>query len=277
MARPRLRRIAGSGYRRMMAEWDGARPFPRPRYRAETPAIGGANAFDPFLPPTIQTLAAAATSPAASAAVLATLAKLTPSAFHEVQQYYMEWGRDRYAPYWTLANLATTLWAAATLIQPRTYLEIGVQRGRSAAVLAAAAPECDIYGFDLWIENYAGTENPGPEFVHGELAKVGHRGALTLVSGSSRSTLPVFLRDHPDLYFDVVTIDGDKSLVGIASDFAHALPRLKVGGVVIFDDIPAKPVLRRVWDAAVSRDARYAAWEYQSGDHGVAAAIRIRQ
>lgn len=270
------RRIAATARRAAITRWESVQSFPRPAYLPHTPSIGGGNAFDPFLPPTIQTLAAAVTSDAASRGSLDAIARLTPSDFHDVQRYYMEWGHDRYAPYWRLANLITAVWAAGTLIQPRSYLEIGVQRGRSAAVMASVAPDCDIYGFDLWIENYAGTDNPGPEFVRGELARVGHRGALSLVSGSSRVTLPAFLGAHPDLFFDVVTIDGDKSIPGIASDFAHSLPRLRVGGVVIFDDIPAKPVLRRVWDTVVGHDRRYAAWEFQSGDHGVAAAIRVR-
>lgn len=270
------RRIASSARRAAIDRWEAVQPFPRPKYQAGTPAIGGANAFDPFLPPTIQTLAAAAVSDEAARGALDAISKLTASDFHDVQRYYMEWGHDRYAPFWRLANLITMVWAAGTLLHPRAYLEIGVQRGRSAAVLASVAPECDIYGFDLWIEGYAGTDNPGPDFVRGELARVQHRGRLELTSGDSRATLPSFLASHPDLYFDIVTIDGDKSIAGIASDFAHSLPRLKVGGVVIFDDIPAKPVLRRVWDAMVIHDRRYAAWEYQSGDHGVAAAVRIR-
>ncbi len=271
-----VRRIVGAARRAALLRWEALQPYQTPSYAKSTPAIGGGNALDPFLPPTIQTLAAAAMSDDAARAVLATLERLTPSEFHEVQQYYMEWGRDRYAPYWRLANLITTVWAAATLIRPQAYLEIGVQRGRSAAVLASVVPECDIFGFDLWIANYAGTPNPGPEFVRGELAKVGHCGALTLTSGDSRRSLPAFLHAHPNLFFDLITIDGDKSLAGIASDFAHALPRLKVGGAVIFDDMPVKRVLRRVWNRVVKDDPRYAEWEFKSGDHGVAAAVRIR-
>lgn len=270
------RRIASSARRAAIDRWEAVQPFARAKYPLHTPTIGGANAFDPFLPPTIQTLAAAAQSDAAASGALDAISKLTASDFHDVQRYYMEWGHDRYAPYWRLANLITMVWAAGTLLHPQAYLEIGVQRGRSAAVMASVAPDCDIYGFDLWIEGYAGTDNPGPDFVRGELARVKHRGQLELVSGNSRVTLPAFLAARPDLFFDIVTIDGDKSIAGIASDFANALPRLKVGGVVIFDDIPVKPSLRRVWDAMVARDARYAAWEYQSGDHGVAAAVRIR-
>ena len=45
------------------------------------------------------------------------------------------------------------LHAAARLVRPRRYLEIGVFRGRSLAVVASQALECELYCFDLWIEN----------------------------------------------------------------------------------------------------------------------------
>jgi predicted O-methyltransferase YrrM len=275
-AKRRARRIAGRAVRRARAAWEAVQPFPTPHYPAVTPTIGGDNILDPYLPPTSQTLAAAATSEQAATESLAILGRLSPSDFHMGQQIFMEWGRSKYGSHWRLANLLTTVWAAATLIDIKHYLEIGVQRGRSASIVGALRPHCAIYGFDLWIPDYAGTPNPGPDFVRGELRRAGHQGDVTLVSGDSRKTLPAFLRDHPGLYFDLITIDGDKSIAGIASDFANALPRLKAGGIVVFDDMPAKPVLRRVWDRDVRHDRRYADWEFESGDHGVAAAIRLR-
>lgn len=275
MGRSRARAIAGGAVRVSRARWERVQPFPLPRYSSAAPTTDGDDPLHPHLPPTIQTLAAAAMSQEASDAVLGTLAALSPSDFHVGQQIYMEWGRQRYGAYWQLANLATVLWAAARLIHPKHYLEIGVQRGRSAAVVGAAEPDCAIYGFDRWIEDYAGTPNPGPDFVKSELRAAGHRGSLTLVSGDSRRTLPAFLAAHPDLYFDLVTIDGDKSVRGIASDFANSLARLKVGGIVVFDDLAVKPVLRRVWERVIRSDQRYVEWEFHSGTHGVAAAIRV--
>ena len=96
-----------------------------------------------------------------------------------------------------------------------------------------------------------------------------------MISGDSRKTVPAFLREHPDLYFDLITIDGDKSVAGVAADFASALPRLKVGGIVVSDDIPMFPRLERVWDRVIRRDSRYITWEFYDAGRGVVAAIRI--
>ncbi|MDP3768083.1 MAG: class I SAM-dependent methyltransferase, partial [Dehalococcoidia bacterium] len=162
-----------------------------------------------------------------------------------------------------------------TMIRPNSYLEIGVRRGRSAAVVAASCPQCAIYGFDLWIPGYHNEPNPGPDFVRSELRAVGHEGPVELVAGDSRETVPAFLQQQPDLYFDVITVDGDHSVMGAAADLANTLPRLKVGGVLVFDDVAAEPPLQRVWERVVERDSRYASWTYTDSGAGVAVAIRI--
>ena len=41
-------------------------------------------------------------------------------------------------------------WLAREL-QPETYLEVGVRRGFSMAMVAARSPQVEIYGFDLWV------------------------------------------------------------------------------------------------------------------------------
>jgi hypothetical protein len=261
--------------RRMSVRWESIRPFPLPQYIPGTPQIGGSAPLDPFLPPTAETLGAAATSAEARNAVLDIFPRLTPNDLLAAQQFYLAFGAAKYGEHWRFANITTMLWAAAALIKPASYLEVGVQRGRSAAIVASVVPECDFYGFDLWIPEYAGVPNPGADFVRDELKRVGHRGGVTLVSGNSRETLPAFLREHPTLYFDLITLDGDKSIAGAASDFASALPRLKVGGIVVFDDMPLKPLLRRIWHKVICRDGRYTQWEFIDAGKGVAAAVRV--
>ena len=257
------------------AVWDRLRPFPRPRYTPDTPKIGGTGPLDPHLPPTAQTLGAAAMSLEGSKAVQETLAKLTQNDDAKAGQYWHAMGRAKYGAHWRFADQLTTLWAASTLIQPSSYLEIGVCRARSAAIVASVQPQCAIYGFDLWIPDYAGASNPGPDFVREELARLGHEGELVLESGDSRRTLPAFLESHPDLYFDLITVDGDKSIPGVASDYANALPRLKVGGIVVTDDLALFPVLRRIWNAIIERDGRFVSWEFHDAGFGVNAAVRV--
>jgi predicted O-methyltransferase YrrM len=261
--------------RRLRSAWRRSRPFPLPQYLDGTPKVGGSERLDPHFPPTAHTLGAAATSDEATNSVVAILDRLTPIEELIAQQAFYRWGQAKYGQHWRFANILTALWAAATFTRPANYLEIGVRRGRSAAVVGATCPQSTIYGFDLWTPDYAGAPNPGPDFVRSELRAAGHTGSVTLISGDSRETLPAFLREHPDLYFDLITIDGDKSILVVASDFANALPRLKVGGIIVYDDLPRQPLLRRVWEKVIRQDGRYVSWEFANAGTGVATAIRV--
>ena|ERR1035437_882577 len=142
-------------------------------------------------------------------------------------------------------------WLAAT-IKPDKYLEIGVRRGFSMAVLAAARPQATIYGFDMWIKNYVGVQNPGPAFVRGELGRVGYEGSVTFVDGNSHRTLPRFFGDSsypildrvwgrtvhaPYADFDMVLVDGDHSIQGAHQDLLQVTGHIRIGGCLVFDDI----------------------------------------
>lgn len=260
---------------RIRRGWKWVRPLPLPRYVPGTPNIGENQPPKVVQIPNTLTLGAAAMSEEAHTFVADLIDRLTPSEETAGQQALYRLSQAQFGRYWRYADLTTVLWAAANLIRPESYLEIGVRRGRSAAVVAATRPDCAVYGFDLWLAGYAAVPNPGPDFVRNELRAVGHRGSVVLESGDSRKTVPAFLRKHAGLYFDLVTVDGDHSALGAATDLANVLPRLKVGGIVVLDDICSVPVLRRVWQKVVRRDSRYLTWEFTDAGYGVAAGIRV--
>lgn len=134
----------------------------------------------------------------------------------------------------------------AETMQPERYLEIGVRRGFSMAMVAAQQPICDIYGFDLWVANYGDVANPGPEYIVKEMGKVDYEGTLTLVSGDSRQTLPRFFVDNPGLKFPLILVDGDHSYDGAISDLRYCLPRLETGGYLLIDDLD-DPAVAGAW------------------------------
>ncbi len=207
-------------------------------------------------------------------------------------------------------ELRTALAWLARETRPRTYLEIGVRRGFSMAVVAGRCPNVEIFGFDLWIRNYAGAENAGPRFVREELRQIGHRGPLHLISGDSHRMVPAFFgeasapitdririgkasRRRPAA-FDLMTIDGDHSLLGAYQDLSDTLPRCAIGGVVVFDDIapggvPAAGLeaergrdphgwqdLRGVWRAAQVRFPNFCFFEYIDNPPGFGVAVRLK-
>jgi len=181
------------------------------------------------------------------------------------------------ADYWLLRNDLTPYAEASQLesnwfdlisflnwyahnFNPRNYIEVGVRRGRSIAQVLVESPETKAYGFDIWIENYAGVDNPGPEFVVSELKKLGVNNQPTLIRGNSHETLPSFFANPENPQeFDLINIDGDHSYSGAKMDLDIAFAHLAPGGAVVFDDIRhhAHPELGGLWNEYKSKYKDY--------------------
>ena len=217
-----------------------------------------------------------ACDPATATAAMAALEPLHEDDYLRYLRDYVQTGRRLGGERWRYADIVTVLFAAAELLQPASYLEIGVRRGRSMATVASRSPECSIVGIDMWVEEYAGMENPGPDFVRGELAHVGYAGEVEFVSGNSHEVLPRLFRERPELTFDLITVDGDHTRRGARRDLLDVMPRLRVGGVLVFDDVrhPAHPELHEVWERTVAAERRYATWRFDDVGYGVALAVR---
>lgn len=178
---------------------------------------------------------------------------------------------------WAFMDIVSLLYAIGEMGRPENYLEIGVRRGRSACALAVASPDTDIFAFDIWQRGYAQSENPGPDLVREELARFGHRGRVAFHDGDSHETVPQFFREHPDLTFDVITVDGDHSVDGARDDLKNVAPRLRVGGVLVFDDTanPYCPGLDRVWNDLLATDRGLRGFSYNELGTGVSFALRM--
>jgi predicted O-methyltransferase YrrM len=187
-------------------------------------------------------------------------------------------GLDSFGDDWRYSDIVTALHAATAFIKPASYLEIGVRRGRSMAVVASGSPNCSIVGFDNWKPGYAGMENPGPDFVREEMKRIGHSGSLELVKGNSHETVPAYLAAHPSAWFDLITVDGDHTPRGAAEDLATVLARLKIGGAIVFDDIchPQHRELAQVWQDAVGDQTGFSLWNYTALGYGIGIAVRKR-
>ena len=225
---------------------------------------------------TAATVASRAAAPSTIEAVIGTLLKLEADDYLRFMVDYYGSGVAKFGGDWGYLDLLTVLQAAAALLQPKRYLEIGVRRGRSLAIVGQAAPDCAITGFDLWMPNYAGMPNPGPDFVRGQMATLSLRGPLELISGDSHQTVPKYFVQHPDVAFDLVTVDGDHSEEGARQDLQSVLPRLRIGGLLVLDDIahPQHRYLEDLWDELVGSQPAFSSFKYRDLGYGVALALR---
>ena len=235
-----------------------------------------AQLFDPHLVGT-ETLVKQMTSTESIEAVLEILDKITPNDdVNFVKKFYRK-GLEKFGKNWVYADINTALITISKNIDIENYMEIGVRRGRSMAMVASNEPEANLYGFDMWIENYCGSENPGPDFVKAELKNVGYTGNISFIDGDSKKTVPKFFKDNENLFFDVITVDGDHSIGGATIDLNNVIKRLKIGGILVFDDITSQEhsYLAKVWQNTIKKRDNF--YTYEFGDLGLGVAIAIRK
>jgi hypothetical protein len=258
--------------------------LPRPNYTkttslvpgiCHTPSPGQAAWYPPVMAGA-DTLGAKVSRAETVLQALVLMQRLSPDAYTTYLKDFYGQGLERFGSHWRYADIVTVLLCLSDALKPRTYLEVGVRRGRSAAAVASKAPNCTMALFDMWQANYAGMENPGPDFVKQELQRIGFKGQLGFVDGNSHETLPAVCAKNPDVMFDIITVDGDHSELGAAQDMCDVLPRLAIGGAIVFDDIshPIHPELNRVWEALVVSDDRFSTFSYREAGYGVGFAIR---
>jgi hypothetical protein len=128
---------------------------------------------------------------------------------------------------------------AATV--PGAFVELGVWTGESINYMARLKPNAEFFGFDSFeglAENWSGTALGKGHFnVKGSLPIV--PGNVTLVAGWFDSTLPGFIKNHPEplafVHFDADTYESTKLALDAFSS------RIVVGSVLVFDEFYGYP------------------------------------
>jgi predicted O-methyltransferase YrrM len=233
---------------------------------------------DFFLPPLAgaSTFADACTSANTVREVQQFILGLSRDEHVDFLNHFYSQGLERFGDEWRFADINTVLWALASRLPVRRYMEIGVRRGKSLSIIAHHRPDSELYCFDMWVPGYAGMENPGKDFVRSELQRTGYRGSAQFFDGDSSLTVPHFVEAWPDIYFDLITVDGDHSVDGARRDLLNVIPRLSIGGIVVFDDTASQyhPELGTVWRAIVGDPLRFSTFAFNETGFGISFAIR---
>lgn len=162
-----------------------------------------------------------------------------------------------------VVNIWLVLAYLAKLLKVERYLEVGVRRGFSMAIVAARRPKANLVGFDKWITDYANAPNPGPDFVRGELQRLGHIGVIEFVQGDTAETLPSY---HPTELFPLILVDGDHTEAGAYRDISACLNFLAPGGYLVVDDLQ-DPAVMTAWTRITGESVYMESW--QDGRVGV--------
>jgi predicted O-methyltransferase YrrM len=132
---------------------------------------------------------------------------------------------------------------------PLSYLEVGVSDGASLMMVLNNAPIRGLVICDSWLKVGGGTGRGSHAHIAALLHKHNYAGSVQYLDGDSHGLLPTL---PPDLQFDLITVDGDHAPDGATADLEHVWPHLRIGGILVFDDV-TRDELRRVWNQFMER------------------------
>lgn len=128
-------------------------------------------------------------------------------------------------------------------LRPQVVLEVGTWRGDRAVQMVRASGNVARYvGFDLFEDATEDTDkeenNVKKHFTEQQVESRLREAGLEyeLVKGNTRTTLPAYVKAHPEPFVDFALIDGGHSITTIRSDWAHVKKLLKPAATVVFDD-----------------------------------------
>lgn len=148
-----------------------------------------------------------------------------------------EWRRSaqREGNAWQLSKI---IFSAASVLQSRNYLEIGVCEGDSLISFLKGAGRRNLENIcliDPWGSEYGGSGRKGPEHIYPILREYGVMEKTVILCGRSADKLPSI--DEQAIRFDLITVDGDHSNAGAYFDLYNCWRLLAPEGILVFDDI----------------------------------------
>lgn len=125
--------------------------------------------------------------------------------------------------------------------RPIKYLEIGLFNGANILTVSdtyAEHPDSVLHGIDPWIDyeqydEYKGhIEDVYLNFVNNFSICEKAKQKIKIHRGFSNDFIPTF----EDNYFDIIYIDGNHEISYVIEDAVLSYRKLKIGGIMIFDD-----------------------------------------
>ncbi|MAI13841.1 MAG: hypothetical protein CMM15_07475 [Rhodospirillaceae bacterium] len=121
-------------------------------------------------------------------------------------------------------------------------LEIGFNAGHSSLLFLLARPDSELVVFDLCEHRYT---DPCFRYLDHHFP-----GRLTLIPGDSRTTVPLYTKEHLHETFDMVHVDGGHSMEIANRDFFNILPL--ASRIIIWDDTDF-PHLNKLFEQYLER------------------------
>ncbi|MFY2789334.1 class I SAM-dependent methyltransferase [Rhodococcus sp. MALMAid1271] len=129
------------------------------------------------------------------------------------------------------ADEAEQKYLSSLAARPSTKLicEVGFNAGFSSWAFLEVSPDTTVVSFDLAAYAYSATAKAHIDEHFPE--------RHTLIQGDSHITIAAYAKEHPDVRYDVIFVDGDHSVEGARADLDDLRGFATPDTVVIMDDI----------------------------------------
>lgn len=124
----------------------------------------------------------------------------------------------------------------------RSVAEIGFNAGHSSLIFLDTRPQISVMSFDLMSHRYAACAK---EFVDRQFPR-----RHTIVEGNSLQTVPRFAKEHPEVTFDLIFLDGGHSYETALHDILNMKQLSHKETILIVDDLGIATV-KRAWEQCV--------------------------
>ncbi len=113
--------------------------------------------------------------------------------------------------------------------------EIGFNAGHSILTMILVNPDAEYVLFDLGIHKYL---KPCFEYFKKRFPGLN----IKIIWGDSRNTLPMYHKENPEMWFDIIHIDGSHKREVYTIDWKNSLDISSAGSILIFDDTDNKKI-----------------------------------
>lgn len=114
-------------------------------------------------------------------------------------------------------------------IGKKRICEVGFNAGHSLLLMIENNPDAEYVIFDLCNHQYS---IPCLEYI----AKQYPTTKIEFIIGDSKVSMSKYMRDNPNLKFDLIHVDGGHDLENVINDYNNSYLLIEKGGVILFDD-----------------------------------------
>lgn len=157
---------------------------------------------------------------------------------------------------------------------PRSYLEFGLEKGFTAAAVAAACPSVEIYGIDSWSSSNIGSSKITISSAAWNIQQVGYRGYTRFVTGDP-STGFSRLKESciSPLSLDLVLLRADMFGIDATKQLNQIVPYVRSGGAIVIYSI-SEDIFKSVWSEMQEKYFQFTYLQCKKLNTGIALAVK---